>query len=131
MATASEMLINLEKKFWQSMVDEDADAAIGLLSEPALMVSAHGTMKFDHQQYRQMAEKGTYKVESFDLRDVQVVFPNESTAVLLYHVKQTLKPRDQGKSFTQEMNDTSTWVKNGSGWKCVMHTETPAEGKQH
>ena len=131
MATASEMLINLEKKFWQSMVDEDADTAIGLLYEPALMVSAHGSLKFDHAQYRQMAEKGTYKVESFDLGEMQVVFPNATTAVLLYHVKQTLKPREKGETLTQEMNDTSTWVKTGSSWKCVMHTETPAEGKQH
>ena len=24
------------------------------------------------------------------------------------------------------MNDTSTWVKVGDEWRCVMHTETPA-----
>ena len=29
----------------------------------------------------------------------------------------------------EEMNDTSTWVKDGNAWKCVMHTETPAEGR--
>ena len=32
-------LIDLEKKFWQSMVDQDADTAVKLLVEPALMVS--------------------------------------------------------------------------------------------
>jgi ketosteroid isomerase-like protein len=131
MATASEMLINLEKKFWQSMIDDDAETAIGMLSDPALMVSSHGSMKFDHAQYRQMAQKGTYRLQSFDLGEVQVVFPNTTTAVLLYHVKQTIKPRAAGDAITQEMNDTSTWVKIGNAWKCVMHTETPAEGRQH
>jgi ketosteroid isomerase-like protein len=131
MATASEMLINLEKKFWQSMVDDDADAAIGLLAEPALMVSTHGAMKFDHAAYRQMAEKGTYTVKSYELSDMQVVFPNDSTAVLLYNVKQTLVPRAKGDGMTQQMTDTSTWIKDGKGWKCVMHTETPSQPKQH
>jgi ketosteroid isomerase-like protein len=131
MATASEMLMNLERKFWQSIVDDDADTAINLLSEPALMVSTHGAMKFDHAQYRQMAEKGQYKLESFDLSEMQAIFPNETTAVLLYKVKETLKPRERGDAMTLEMNDTSTWVKVGSSWKCAVHTETPSSGPQH
>ncbi|MEO8117694.1 MAG: hypothetical protein ABI606_00030 [Rhodoferax sp.] len=32
--------------------------ALDLLCEPALMVSAHGAMKFDHARYRQMADHG-------------------------------------------------------------------------
>ena len=48
MQTSSKTLIDLETKFWQSMVDQDTDTAISLLDEPALMVSSHGAMKFDH-----------------------------------------------------------------------------------
>ena len=54
MSIATQTLIDLEKKFWQSMVDQDADTAIDMLSEPALMVSSHGAMKFDHAGYRNM-----------------------------------------------------------------------------
>jgi hypothetical protein len=32
----------------------------------------------------------------------------------------------RSKQTVQEMNDTSTWIKEGSSWRCVMHTETPA-----
>lgn len=71
MPTSTQTLIDLETKFWQSMVNQDTDTALDLLSEPALMVSSHGAM-----------------------------------------------------------NDTSTWVQNGDRWKCVMHTETPANTKQ-
>jgi hypothetical protein len=126
MQTSSKTLIDLETKFWQSMVDQDADTAISLLDEPALMVGAHGSMKFDHAGYRKMAEQGTMVVTSFELSDVEVVFPNDTTAILSYHVKQGVATRGQAKSKTQDMSDTSTWVQSeDGGWKCVMHTETP------
>ena len=42
---------------WQSIVDNDSQAAIDLLCEPAAMFGANGTMKFDHEGRRQMAEQ--------------------------------------------------------------------------
>src|SRR5688572_27665971 len=130
MANPSETLIGLEKKFWQSMVDEDSDTAIDLLCEPALMVSAHGALQFDHAGYKHMAENGDWMLKSFELSDVHVVFPNDNTAVVTYHVKQEVSSRKKGDgslgSF-QEMNDTSTWIRDdGKNWKCVVHTETPS-----
>jgi ketosteroid isomerase-like protein len=128
MTTPSKTLVDLETKFWQSMVDEDTDAALQMLNEPALMVSAHGSMKFDHEGYRKMAEQGSMVVTSFELSDMDVVFANEKTAIVTYRVKQGGATRGNGKTSVQEMNDTSTWVQAGKQWKCVMHTETPAEG---
>jgi hypothetical protein len=130
MQTQSKTLINLENKFWQSMVDSNTDAALEMLTEPALMVSTHGAMKFDHAGYRKMAEQGTMVLTSFELSDVEVVFPNETTAILSYRVKQAMAPRgDKDKSTVQEMNDTSTWIQTGKRWQCAMHTETPAQAK--
>jgi len=120
------VLIDLETKFWQSMVDHDTDVALGLLCEPALMVSAHGAMKFDHAAYRKMADQGTQVVTSFELSDMEVVFPNEATAVLSYRVKQGVAPRGGGSTRHEEMQDSSTWVKTGEDWRCAIHTETPA-----
>jgi ketosteroid isomerase-like protein len=122
-------LVNLETKFWQSMVEQDTDAALALLCEPAVMVSAHGAMKFDHQAYRKMAEQGTMVLTSFEFSDMEVVFPNEATAVLMYHVKQTMAQRGKTERVTQEMTDSSTWVHNGKNWLCAIHTETPCAAK--
>jgi hypothetical protein len=120
-------LVNLETKFWQSMVDQDTEVALNLLDETALMVNAHGIMKFDHVGYRQMADAGPMVLTSFELSDLDVLFPNEKTAVVTYRVKQTVCLRGNGtETSTQEMNDSSTWVQVGMQWKCVMHTETPA-----
>jgi hypothetical protein len=129
MSTATQTLIELEKKFWQSMVDQDADTAIDMLNEPALMVSSHGAMKFDHAGYRSMAEKGPMVVTDFELSDMEVLMPSDSTAILTYRVRQTVAPREAGAdqhATTQDMLDSSTWVREGQGWRCVMHTETPA-----
>ncbi|MBC7681056.1 MAG: nuclear transport factor 2 family protein [Ferruginibacter sp.] len=125
MQNPSKALIDLETKFWQSMVDHKTDEAVKLLCEPALMVSGHGAMKFDHAGYRKMADQGSMEIHSFELSDMKVLFPNDSTAVLSYRVKQGMAPRGQGTTTEQEMNDTSTWVQTDQGWRCVMHTETP------
>lgn len=127
MQTASRELMDLENRFWQSMVDEDTDTALSMLDEPALMVSSHGTMQFDHAGYRRMAEQGSMVIKSFELSDMNVVFPTEETAVLTYHVKQALAQRGQTQEVKQEMADSSVWTRKDGSWKCVMHTETAVE----
>ena len=132
MTTSAKTLIELETKFWQSMVDQDADAALQLLHDPSHMASSHGAMKFDHAAYRKMAEQGAMVVTSFALSDVEVVFPSETTAVMTYRVKQTVASREGGKSgkdTIQDMSDTSTWVYVDKRWQCVLHTESLLEVK--
>ena len=125
MRSTDKQLVELERKFWQSMVDQETDVALAVLHEPALMVSSHGAMKFDHSGYRKMAEHGSMIVKGFELSDVQGVLPNDDTAILTYHVKQKLAERETSREIEEEMNDSSTWIKTGDGWKCVMHTESP------
>ncbi len=117
-------LVDLENRFWASMRDQDTDTALSLLDEPALMISSHGAMKFDHAGYRKMAEKGTMRVKDYDLSDMQVHFASDDTAVLFYKVKQVLAQRDGSDDITQEMVDSSTWVRRDGEWRCVMHTES-------
>jgi hypothetical protein len=125
-------LIDLETTFWQSMVDQDTDAALQLLHEPAQMVSSHGAMKFDHAGYKKMAEQGSMVVTAFTLSDIEVLFASKTTAVLTYRVKQTVAARESGKngkSTIQEMSDSSTWVYIDERWQCVLHTESKMEAK--
>ncbi len=51
-------------------------------------------MQFDHAGYRKMAEQGSVVLKAFKLSDMQVVFPNEYTAVLTYKVKQDIQSRE-------------------------------------
>lgn len=118
-------LFELERKFWKAIVDEDTDTATGLLTEPAFMVSQYGSLKFDHLRYRQMAEQGTMVVKSFELSDMDAIFPNPDTAILTYKVRQVLRPREGSDEIEQEMTDTSTWVREQGEWRCAIHTESP------
>jgi ketosteroid isomerase-like protein len=131
MQTASTDLINLETRFWQAMVDEDADTAVALLDEPALMVSEHGAMKFDRDDYRRMAAQGPMVIKSFQLSDMDVTFPNEDTAIITYRVRQSVAKRDDAKATEQEMADSSVWTRKNGQWLCAIHTETPANAAAH
>jgi ketosteroid isomerase-like protein len=130
MPTPRKTMIDLETRFWESLVNQDTDAALEMLTEPAFMVSPHGAIKFTHAGYRKMAEEGSMVLTSFALSDMQVVFPNDATAILMYRVRQNVASRKNGANSVQEMNDTSTWVQTRQGWQCAMHTETPAEPRQ-
>ena len=109
------------------MVDQDTDAALRLLHDPACMATAHGAMKFDHAGYRKMAEEGPMVVTSFAFSDIEIMFPTETTAVMTYRVKQSVAAREGSNSTTQDMSDTSTWVHLDKRWQCVLHTEAPIQ----
>lgn len=125
MKTVRDQLVDLEKRFWKSMVDEQTDVALKMLAEPSFMVSPQGAMKFDHATYRQMAEHGQKVIKRYELGPMDATFFGEGTAILSYEVRQVLSPRGKAEETEQHMMDTSTWVKVGSGWRCAMHTETP------
>ncbi|MDO9403022.1 MAG: nuclear transport factor 2 family protein [Polaromonas sp.] len=125
----AQTLVDLETRFWQAMVDQDADAAVGMLNDTAIMVSSHGRIQFDHAGYRKMASHGPMVVTSFSFDDMQVMQADANTAVVTYRVTQQVAERGKKETLTQEMNDTSTWIRVGDAWKCVMHTETPAANK--
>lgn len=128
-ATATrQTLIDLEKKFWHALVDENVDVATRLLAEPALMVGTHGALKFDRATYRKMAREGPMVVTSFEFSDMQVELPTDAMGILTYCVKQGVAPRrDKAGSTEQVMHDSSTWIRIDGEWQCVMHTETPVE----
>ena len=112
----------LETAFWQSMVDGKAKVATGMLTEPALMVSGHGTMAFDHAGYEKMAGNDSHKLTGYRLGKFDVLFPTDDVAVASYAVTQEME-RD-GKPMKQQAFDSSTWVRLGDDWKCVAHPES-------
>lgn len=119
----------LEKAFWNSMVAGKPEVATGMLTEPAMMVNGHGAMKFDHAAYTKMANDDEYRLLDYTLSDMEVIFPTDDVAVASYHVDQ--KVEMHGETVQMDMYDTTTWIKMGEQWRCVMHTESPAVNKAH
>ena len=124
MQDASRDIEHLENAFWKSLVDRDADAATAMLAPQALMVSSHGTLRFDPAQYAKMLEDPKHGLLEYTLSDMDVLFPSEDVAIATYKANQTMTM--DGKELTQDVVDSSTWVRMGGTWKCVAHTESEA-----
>lgn len=118
-------IIDLETRFWQTMVDKDADAAAGMIADKALMAGTHGTMTMDPAKYRQMTNEGKWTLATFAFSDVEVVLPATDTAVIAYKVHQTGQMNDKPMDLT--CADSTTWVKQDGEWKCALHTESIIE----
>jgi ketosteroid isomerase-like protein len=114
----------LENAFWKSLVDRDADAATAMLAPQALMVSSHGAMQFDPPQYAKMLQDPKHGLLDYKLSDMEVLFPSEDVAIASYKANQTMAM--DGKELTQDVVDSSSWVRMGGTWKCVAHTESEA-----
>ena len=122
MHTPRHRIEQLERAFWQSMVDDDPKVATGMLADTALMVSGHGAMSFDHAGYTKMAKDPSHRLVQFKLSDMDVMFPSDDLAIATYKVQQQVERDD--KPMQMQAVDSSTWVKSGDDWKCVVHTES-------
>lgn len=119
----------LENAFWKSIQDRTPDVAVGMLTEPALMISGHGVNKFDHADYTRMANRDKYKLLDYRLADMDVTFPREDVAVATYQAKQIMEMN--GERSEMDVVDSSVWLREGDAWRCVMHTESPVQQKSH
>ena len=115
-------IVDLETRFWQSMVDKDAKLAKTLIADDCLITGPMGAMKLDPDKYEAMTEEGRWTLESFKLSDLNVIFPSDDTAIVAYKVRQ--KGEMDGKAMDLSCADSTTWVRDGRDWKCALHTET-------
>jgi hypothetical protein len=122
MQASSEAILNLETRFWQSMVDKDPDTAMALIADQCLITGPMGTMQITPKKYGEMTREGQWTLDRFEFTDVNVVQPSDDTAVIAYQVHQTGMMKDQRMDL--HCADSTTWVREGKAWKCVLHTET-------
>jgi len=112
----------LEKDFWQSMVEKDADRAATMIADPSLVTGPSGTMRMDPKRYKKLTQEGDWELDKFEFSDVDVIFPTDDTAIIAYKVHQTGSMK--GEKMDLNCADSSTWVREGNEWKCALHTET-------
>ena len=126
MAQHSRTILDLETRFWQSMVDKDAKTAKTMIADECLITGARGAMKLNPDKYEAMTEDGKWRLDSFEFSDAEVIFPSDDVAVVAYKVRQ--KGEMQGKAMDMQCADSSTWVRKDDAWKCALHTETVLQG---
>jgi hypothetical protein len=115
-------IIDLEKKFWDTMVSKDADTATGMMAKKSIVIGPQGVSEISRGDFTKMMEESKWTLDSYKLSDIQVLFPTEATAVIGYKAK--TKGTMDGKPYSMEVADGSTWMRDGKEWLCVFHTET-------
>ncbi len=125
MAHADEQeIINLEQEFWQTILEKDTEASVAMLPERSIVVGAQGAAVLTRDDYRRMAEQAenSWKLKSFRLDDVSVIFPREDVAVIAYTVTEEMDV--DGEPLTLKAADATTWIRENGGWRASLHTES-------
>lgn len=85
----TQAIVELETRFWQSMVDKDARRAKAMIADQCLVAGPSGTMEIDPDKYEAMTRDGNWDLDTFAFDDMAVVFPSDGVAVIAYKVRQT------------------------------------------
>ena len=70
-------IIDLEKKFWETMVSKDADAATDMMAKTSIVTGPQGVAEVSRGDFGKMMEEGKWTLDSYKFSDVQLIFPNE------------------------------------------------------
>ena len=127
MDTTPQAIMELERMFWQSVVDMGLDTASALLDARSVSVGPWGIHHFSPDEYVAMAASGNARLSGFEFSDAQVVFPTSDVAVAAYRARQAFTMA--GEHHEMEVYDTTTWVRRDGRWRACAHTETAAEGE--
>ncbi len=118
-------LLDLERRYWQAIQDQDVDAAMRLTDEPCILTGAQGIGLIDRKALAAMMQATSYTLNRFVLKDgAQVRLLRDDVAIVAYQVHEELTV--DGKPVTLEAADSSTWVRRDGRWLCALHTEAIA-----
>lgn len=113
-------IVDMEKKYWQALIDKDVEAAISMTHFPCIVAGPQGANSISEDQYREMLKTSdTDKYDGIDIRDARVEVVNEDTAILTYLTQMN----------GSDMLDVSTWVHESNKWVCAFHSENPVENR--
>lgn len=115
-------VLELEKRFWKALQENDVKTAVALTDFPCLLTGPQGVGRIEQQEFVQMMEGAPYRLNRFELgKNPQVRMLGDDVAVIAYEVKEEMTL--DGKSVTLEAADSSTWVRRNGKWRCALHTE--------
>jgi hypothetical protein len=119
---ATDELIALEKRFWQTMIDRDVKTATELMADSCIITGAQGVAQIDKATFGKMLEGGKWTLHDYRFEEVKVIQPTADLAVVGYKVTEHVTV--DGKRIELKAADASTWVRQGGHWLCVLHTES-------
>jgi ketosteroid isomerase-like protein len=117
-------LLDLEKKYWQALKDQDVDTAMRLTDDECIVTGAQGVNRLNRQVLGDMMRNAPYTLHDFELKNAEVSKIRDDVAILAYNVHEELTV--DGKPVKLDAAEASTWVRRDDGWRCALHTESIA-----
>jgi hypothetical protein len=118
-------LLKCERDYWQSIKDQNPEAARRLTDFPCIIAGAQGVATMDEKTFGAMMNGGPSQLRDFKLADdAQVRLLTDEVAIVAYKVHEDLTV--EGQPLTLEAADASVWIKRGGQWQCALHTESLA-----
>src|SRR6185503_4708620 len=62
-------LVDLEKKFWESMKAKDLDTALTLTADPVILTGAEGVSRIDKATFGKLMTGAKWTLHDFDIHD--------------------------------------------------------------
>ncbi|RUT72488.1 nuclear transport factor 2 family protein [Flavobacterium cupreum] len=116
-------IVELEKKYWQGMEDHNYETVKNLTHFPCLIAGKNGVHSVDEASFKKMFESGDGdKIKILNFSDIETQVIGENSAVIAYLIE--LGIEDDKQKAPMKCACTSTWIKEGEKWTCVLHTET-------
>lgn len=113
---AQEEILELEKKFGEAMIQNDADWIGRLLSDEWIIIDPDGSV-INKSRFLAVIRSGALKHEAMDSEDVRVrTYPNAATVTAITHSK----TKYLEKEFTTHERATDVFVKENGRWQCVL-----------
>ena len=119
-------IVNLEQHLWTTMAESDFATVRSLFAKDFLEVD-------DHIQAVDalLINLKHCKLESYELRDLQVRILSPDSALTAYHVVNTFNcgTEDKPQLTSYDNNSTTVWARQpgATKWLVQAHTETPAK----
>jgi hypothetical protein len=125
-APAPVEIVNLEQHLWTTMAEGDFATVRNLFAKDFIEVD-------DHIQAVDalLINLKHCKLESYELRDLQVRILSSDSALTAYHIVNTFNcgTGDKPERKSYDNNSTTVWVRQHgtSKWLVQAHTETPVK----
>ncbi|MFL6583622.1 MAG: nuclear transport factor 2 family protein [Chthoniobacterales bacterium] len=114
-------VIAKEKAVWEMVKNNQVDAFKKNFASDYTGVYSEGIKNVEAEA----ADVAKVKFTDYALSDTKVTHPDAGSAVITY--KCNVHGTMEGKDISGSYNMASVWVKKGSDWQTVLHTEVKAE----
>jgi hypothetical protein len=117
----ADVLVGLERSYWEAMKRKDADIAVLLTDDPVMLAGPDGASCVDHEALRRRWSAATWRLHDFVLSRPQVQLLTRDVALVTYRIREILTV--DGERVSVDATDASTWVRRDGRWVCGLHVE--------